>query len=265
MNTTDYITEHYNKFNEDKRLKSRHGQIEYINTLRYIDRYLKRLSKDNSDIYLLDIGAGTGAYSGYFSNKGINVSAIELVKHNVSRLKINYPLVDAHQGNALKLKRYKDNTFDITLLFGPMYHLFENEEKICSLKEAVRVTKPGGYIFVAYMMNEYSIISYGFKEHHFIECLNGGRINKEYKSTNSPEDLYDFVRIKDIDLINKGAGVSRDIIFSPDGPANYMRQELREMDEEEFRKFVDYQYYNAERMDLIGAAAHTVDVIRVNE
>ena len=32
------------------------------------------------------------------------------------------------RGNALKLKRFEDNTFDMSLLFGYMYHLFTFEE-----------------------------------------------------------------------------------------------------------------------------------------
>ena len=31
---------YYNKFNEDKRLLSRHGQVEFQTTMRYIQKYL---------------------------------------------------------------------------------------------------------------------------------------------------------------------------------------------------------------------------------
>ena len=62
------------------------------------------------------------------------------------------------QGNALHLKKLEDNTYDLTLLFGPMYHLMTKEEKIQALSEAKRVTKPGGIILVAYVMNEYAVV-----------------------------------------------------------------------------------------------------------
>lgn len=32
------------------------------------------------------------------------------------------------QGNAIDLSMYEDNTFDITLCLGPLYHLFKPEE-----------------------------------------------------------------------------------------------------------------------------------------
>ena len=261
----DYLFEHYNKFNEDKRLKSRHGRIEYINTMRYIDTYLNELSKlgkDNGEIKIMDIGAGTGAYAGPLSERGYDVTAAELIQHNLGRLKQNFPKVNGFKGNAVKLKRLKDNEFDVTLLFGPMYHLFGKEEKIKALNEAKRITKEDGVIFVAYLTNEYGVVTYGFKEHHALECRENGKLDNDFVIRNSEEDIYDYIRLSDIDDLNKECGLKREKIFTPDGPADYMREQLKEMSEEEFELFVDYQYKNAERPDLIGAGAHIVDILR---
>lgn len=59
----------------------------------------------------------------------------------------------------------------MVLVFGPMYHLYTKEDKVKALKEAKRVVKPGGIILVAYCMNEYSILTYGFKEGHMKESI----------------------------------------------------------------------------------------------
>lgn len=69
-----------------------------------------------SDIKILDIGAGTGRYSVPLSEEGYDVTAVELVKHNLGLLKAKNSNVKAYQGNALKLKRFEDNTFDMSLL-----------------------------------------------------------------------------------------------------------------------------------------------------
>ena len=62
----------------------------------------------------------------------------------------------------------------MSLLFEYMYHLFTFEDnKLKALNEAKRVVKPGGIILVAYLMNEYSVITYAFKEGHIKECLMG--------------------------------------------------------------------------------------------
>ena len=99
------------------------------------------------------------------------MSAVELVKHNLGRLKAKSGLVKAYQGNALRLKRFHDEEFDMALLFGPLYHLQEEGEKLKSLAEAKRVLKTGGILLAAYIMNEFSVITYGFKERHIKESV----------------------------------------------------------------------------------------------
>ena len=161
------LEQYYNKFNEEKRLDSRHGKVEFITSMKYIHEYLG----GDTTKKILDIGAGTGKYSVALAEEGYDVSAVELVKHNLGLLKAKNSSVKAYQGNALKLRRFENDTFDVTLLFGPMYHLFTKEDKVRALCEAKRVTKPGGIIFVAYVMNEYSILTYGFKQKHIAECV----------------------------------------------------------------------------------------------
>ena len=159
MNEKNLIT-YYNKFNEDKRLTRRHGIIEYRTATKYIHEYLNTM--DNPKI--IDIGAGTGAYSIPLANEGYDVTAVELIKHNLMTLRKNSDKVKTYLGNAIDLHKFKDNTFDIVLLFGPMYHLISNEDKIKALSEAKRIVKENGLIFISYYMNEYAIITHGFME-----------------------------------------------------------------------------------------------------
>ena len=158
------LDEYYNKFNEDKRLTRRHGIVEYTTSMKYIHEFIPADKK----IKIIDIGAGTGKYSIALSLEGHDVTAIEPAAPNLGKLKAKKSNVKAYQGNALDLKKFTENAHDITLLFGPMYHLISHEDKIKALLEAKRVTKPGGYLFVAYCMNEYSVLTYGFKEHHIL-------------------------------------------------------------------------------------------------
>ena len=252
------LEQYYNKFNEEKRLSSRHGQVEYITTMKYIHKYLE----DMPQAAILDIGAGTGRYSVALAQEGYDVTAVELVKYNLGILKSKNSSVKAYQGNALNLKRFADESFDMTLLFGPMYHLYTKEDKQKALAEAKSVTKPNGIILVAYCMNEYCVLTYAFKEGHIRECLQKDRLTEDFHSSAEAKDLYDYVRIEDIDALNEAAGLKRIQIISPDGPANYMRPVLNAMDEETFSLFIQYHLATCERADLIGAGAHTVDILR---
>ena len=252
------LEKYYNKFCEDKRLKSRHGQVEYIITMKYIHKYLEGMEHPK----ILDVGAGTGRYSVALADEGYDVTAVELVKYNLGILKSKGSAVMAYQGNALDLSRFGADSFDMTLVFGPMYHLYQMEDKVQALREAKRVTKPGGYVLAAYCMNEYGVLIYGFRDQNVKECLADGRLDENYHCVSQPEDLYDYIRMEDIDMINETAGLERIQIIAPDGPANYMRQALRTMDEETFELFIRYQMSVCERQDLIGASGHTVDILR---
>ena len=254
------LEKYYNKFNEEKRLKSRHGQVEFITSMKYIHKYLPK--REHGQVKILDVGAGTGRYSVALAEEGYDVTAVELVKYNLGILKKKNSSVKAYQGNALKLSRFPDKEFDLIILFGPMYHLFTQEDKVRALEEAKRVTKPGGIILVAYCMNEYCVLTYAFKEGHIKECMEQNRLTEDFHSVSHPENLYDYVRVEDIDGYNRTAGLTRVQIITPDGPANYMRKLLNEMDEETFEEFMRYQLSICERQDLIGAAAHTVDILR---
>lgn len=264
MGEWSYLEEHYNKFCEDKRLTRRHGQVEYITTMKYISKYLEELraSKNANNIKILDIGAGTGAYSIPLANEGYDVTAIELVKYNVGVLKSKGSTVKARQGNALRLKNEPDNEYDVVLVLGPMYHLFKEEDKVKVLQEARRVVKLEGVIFVAYLMNEYSIIRHGFMENNICECIEAGQVDDDFHVKNSEKDLYDYVRIDDIDRLNGEVGLERIQIIASTGVANYIRSSLNVMDEATFDKFIQFHLLTCERGDLIGASSHVVDILR---
>lgn len=252
------LEQYYNKFNEEKRLNSRHGKVEFLTSMKYIHQYLG----DDKTKKILDVGAGTGRYSVALAEEGYDVTAVELVKYNLGILKKKNSSVKAYQGNALKLSRFGDEEFDLVLVFGPMYHLYTFEDKVKALTEAKRVVKKNGVILVAYLMNEYSILTYGFKENHILECLKNGKITEEFRVNPDREDLYDYVRLEDIASYNQAAGLKREKIISADGPADYMRQVLNAMDEQTYEKFIEYHLATCERMELMGACAHTVDILK---
>ena len=281
------IEKYYNKFHEEHRLTTRHGQVEFRTTLHYIEEAIRWLSdaerrietdydwksvKNRADrvglglstspLKIADIGAGTGRYSVELCHRGYDVTAVELVKHNLEILRAKHENIKTWQGDARNLSFLDDKSFDITLLFGPLYHLHGDEEKLKALTEARRITKKGGIILVAYVMNEYSVISYCFKEHKWSEVAAKGGLSPDFHTICTEEDLYDYVRLEDIDRLNKVAGLERIKIISADGAADYMRRELNEMSEEEFEAFCSFQLAITERSELVGAGSHCVDILK---
>ena len=147
------LEQYYNKFNEEKRLNSRHGKVEFITSMKYIYEYLGQIEntivieQDKGMTYdeiraakkhrikILDVGAGTGRYSVPLAEDGYDVTALELVKHNLGRLKQKSDKVKAYQGNAVKLKKFSDDQFDLTSsqATSKNFHSIETIEEACRI------------------------------------------------------------------------------------------------------------------------------------
>ena len=256
-----YIEDYYNNYDEEGRLLSRHGQVEFLTTMKYIREFISSASEPN----ILEIGAGTGRYSVYLAKQGYDVTAVELILRNLEILKSKLDgseRMTALQGNALYLSVLPDAVFDLTLLLGPMYHLYTREDKIQALSEAVRVTKPGGYIFVAYCMNDPTIVQYVFAMDHLQEITDAGMLTPDWHGISESKDIFSLIRTEEIASFDAELPVERIKLIAADGATNYMRPQIDAMDDDTFSKWMDYHFTICERQDLIGASHHTLDILK---
>lgn len=257
----DFLNTFYNSYDEDARLLLQHGQVEYITTQKYIHECLG----DNPGASILEIGAGTGRYSVTLAKEGYSVTAVELIEHNIEVLKNKLDGsedITVLQGNAVDLSFLRDDSFDLTLLLGPMYHLYTKEDKILALSEAVRVTKPGGYILVAYCMNEPTIIQYVFMRDNLKKTLDNGMVTDDWHCISEPSEIFELIRTEEIAELDAAVPVERIKLVAADGAALYIRELIDSMDKETFAKWVEYHLATCERQDLVGASHHTIDILR---
>ena len=256
-----YLEEYYNAYDEEGRLLSRHGQVEYLTTMRYIEECLAGVR----DPAVLEVGAGTGRYSVTLAKRGLRVTAVELVEHNLeilrSKLDGTEPIA-AMQGNALDLTAFPDGSFDLTMLLGPMYHLYTKEDKLRALSEAARVTRPGGHILVAYCMNEPTVIQYVFGMNNLREVMDLELLTPDWHCVSDPKEVFELVRTEEIAELDAAVPVRRVKLVATDGATNYKREYIDAMDDETFEKWMDYHFTICERQDLIGASHHTLDILQ---
>ncbi len=263
MEAFEVLTKHYNSYNEDGRLLSRHGSVEFLTTVRYIEKYLEH------GMQILEIGTGTGRYSHYFARQGYAVDAVELIEHNIELFKANTmpgENVAITQGNAVDLSPFSSNSYDITLLLGPMYHLFIDEDKQKALSEALRVTKPDGLLYVAYCMNEATIIQFCFQRGGFLKDRYKNLIDPvTFKASSTPEEIFTLYRKEEIDALNSNLDVKRLHFLGTDMYTNYNREMIDNMDDNLFELYLKYHFAICERSDLTGMSHHTLDVLRKDE
>ena len=260
MNANDILTQYYANYDEEGRLLTRYGRVEYETTMRYIRRYLPQ------DARILEIGAGTGRYSHTLARMGYPVDAVELVQHNIDQFIANTAEgedVTIRQGSACDLSAFPDNTYDVTLLLGPMYHLFTEVEKERALSEAIRVTKRGGVVFVAYCMMDASILQFGFMKGNVHALLEKGLLDPvTFRASSTPAELFELHRVEDIIALRSRFDVAPLHLVAADGYANHMRETLAQMDDATFDVYLRYHFATCERPDMIGLSHHTLDVFR---
>lgn len=262
MTDIQYLIDFYNKCDEDARLLTRYGAIEFITTMKYIEKYLKKGMK------IIEIGAATGRYSHTFARMGYEVDAVELLEHNIEIFKQNTAeneKITVTQANAMDLSGFESEKYDITLLLGPMYHIYTEEDKLKALSEAIRVTKRGGIVFAAYCMGDASVLQYGFGRGMIRDLMEKCMLDPEtFDTFSNPWDIFELHRMEDIDALRIRFDVQRLHFVATDGYSNYIREKLDEMDEETYQLFIKYHLATCERLDLIGYSNHTLDIFRKN-
>lgn len=258
MDRKEILENYYSEWNEDDRLLSRFGQVEFLITIRFVERYLKPGMK------ILEVGSGTGRYAHYFARKGYTVDAVELVEKNIVVFKektLPNEQITIIQGDAVDLCMFKDSEYDIVLHLGPMYHLPEVSERKAAVTEALRVTKPGGKVFMAYILNEMTVINYFFRNGHINENEERERIiTSNWRFKENAKKHLSFYRIEDIDSLMKEFDVKRLHLVGTEMISGAMRDLLLYMSEEEFLLYTEYIYSICERTDMIGLSGHLLDI-----
>lgn len=260
MNAPDYLSAYYQHYDEDGRLASRHGSVEFVTTMRYIEKYLSDGAK------ILEIGAGTGRYSHALARKGYAVDAVELTECNIEvfrRNTLSDEPVTVRQGDARDLSAFAEETYDLTLLLGPMYHLYTCEDAMQALREALRVTKAGGVVFVSYCMTDPSIIGYGFKKGHIHELLEDKLVDPvAFRAFSEPKEIFQLYRKSDIDEMTGHLTVTRLHFVATDGYTHHMPETVDAMDDATFDVYLRYHFAICELPELVGWSHHTLDVFR---
>lgn len=252
-NESERVNRTYDIFNEDSRLNhSKAARVEFLTTVHYIEKYLKEGDK------ILDIGAGAGEYSLYFARRGYEVSALELADANIAAFRKKLrpeDQIDLVQGNALDLTRYADKTYDIVLLFGPLYHLKSDVDKQKCISEAKRVCKDGGKIFFAFISNDFVFLTELVYNGNY---FSNGDYDKETFRLNDFPFVFHTVEAARKLLAEGGINVLHEV--ASDGASELLAARINEMSDEDYAQYLRYHFYICEKSELLGMTNHLLFV-----
>lgn len=248
-NEAEQVSKTYEVFDENTRLsRSKASRVEFLTTIRLIERYLKPGNR------ILDIGAGAGEYSLYFAEKGYRVDAVELADVNINafrkKLRPETP-VTLRQGNALDLSCYADESFDIVLLFGPLYHLHSEADRQRCIAEAKRICKPDGMLFFAFIANDMVILTeFCYDPDYFTK-------NTYDHETFHVEDFpFVFFTVKQCrDMLEQG-GIAITDAVAADGVSEMLAEKINAMEEESYAQYLRYHFYICEKPEMLGHSNH---------
>ncbi|GIE35773.1 methyltransferase [Actinoplanes italicus] len=142
METIAAISEYYARGGEVNRLNVGRGRLEFLRTQDVLRRLLPP-----APVRVLDVGGGAGVHARWLTADGYQVRLVDPVPSHVEHAG-EIVGVDAVLGDARRLDE-PDDFCQATLLLGPLYHLTQRRERVTALREAVRVTAPGGIVVAA--------------------------------------------------------------------------------------------------------------------
>jgi len=255
----EIVSSFYGQYDEDGRTaRTRHGQLEYRTTMSYIHRYAAQESR------ILEVGAGTGRYSIALAKEGMDVTAVELVESNLKVLKENSKGIEnlqSFQGDATDLRRFPDSTFDVTLLLGPMYHLYETDEVNRAIDEAIRVTKPDGVILFAFI----SVFAIMYANYFYGNWAEGQAENftKDYQVRHFKEQLFTGYDVAEFEGLFHGKPVEWITTAGVDGLMEPIEKRPDfSMTDEEFEALAEWYLAFSEKRELLGNTNHLLYICR---
>jgi ubiquinone/menaquinone biosynthesis C-methylase UbiE len=264
----DKVVKYYSDYDEQARLSSNLGQVEFVRTQNIISRYLK-----SPPAIVFDVGGASGRYSCWLAKEGYEVYLVDPVPKHIEQAKeasdaqSEAPIASCTVGDARRLE-FDGEIADAVLLLGPLYHLVEAQDRNHSLAEAYRVMKPGGYLFAVGISRFASTID-GLMSGYYLDPIFQVIMQQDLETghhrnpTNNPTYFMDtfFHHPDELKAEVSSAGFEIMGLFAVEGIIYMMKDFEKNWKTEVNREFLLDVISKIEREpSLIGASPHVICV-----
>ena len=255
----DIVSAFYRQYDEDSRVDStRQGQVEFFTTMEYIHRHAAPGAK------ILEVGAGTGRYSIALAREGYEVTAVELVPENLTVLRRNGAGIEnlrSFQGDALDLSRFTDGEFDLVLVLGPMYHLYDHADALTAIREALRVTKPGGTNLFAFL-SVYAIMANNYLRGNWQWGMEEN-FTPDFQVRHFPHQLFTGYDICEFEALFAGMPARHLATIAADGTLELAAQRRDfALTDQDFPAYLRCHLATCEKRELLGHSSHLLYLCR---
>lgn len=257
----DEVVKYYENYREEDRLATNNARkIELFTTTRILDT----LIENNSAI--LDCAAGTGIYAFYFADKGHRVTATDITPRHVEymRKKLEEKSYDMRTEilDAVDMSCFLDESFDVVLNMGPMYHITDEKRRLQCLAESLRVLKKGGILVTAYIPKLYinqllAASDTRYLDQGLLRQIKDSGVLKHDDPNCFWTDTY-YSSYEEMEKLYETYGVETIIHFAQDGLLPMLQKQVDQWNEEQFNIWVNYHLSVCTEKSIIGMSNHVV-------
>ncbi len=266
----DEVQAFYDKNAQNEWDRLDHHKTEFAVTLGALKNYLPHLPAE-----VLDVGGGPGRYSIAVAKLGHRVTLLDLSEGCLQLAQkkaqeAGVSLDECLRGNGMDLHRFKDGSFDVVLLMGPLYHLLYMDGRDHAVKETHRVLRRNGLVFATFI-TRYAPLRWSAKNEP--EWLSQGKQLLETgvwrpSATGIPSKArvgftssY-FAHPIEIRPLMKRNGFEYLDLIGCEGAISMIEEKINELKGDEFDSWVDLNYRLGKDPGLHGAAEHLLYIGR---
>jgi SAM-dependent methyltransferase len=240
-------------------------RVEHAVTMRALDDHLPP-----PPATVLDVGGGPGRYAITLAGRGYGVTLADISQRELALARekaaeAGVALTDVVQADARDLSSFIDATFDAVLLMGPLYHLLEADDRSRAITEAVRVLRPGGALFAAFITS-YAVIRFWARHEptrvsrdraRYERHLEDGRVTDNFGFT----DIH-LVRPQDVPPAMEPHGLQTVDLVGCEGVVSMIDDRINTLEGDEWEWWVDVNYRLGRDPSTHGTTEHLLYVGR---
>ena len=263
------IKAYYDNAPEESRLEHGAFQLEAIRTRELILRHAPELPA-----VVLDVGGAAGAYAFWLAERGYEVRLLDAVPRlvEVARQRNQQAarkLATCDVADARALPEANESA-EMVLLLGPLYHLVEERDRRAALSEAIRVLRPGGVLIAAGISRWGSVLDGLSREllrdREFVGIVERDLVDGHHRNPTDRVDYFTtayFHRPEDLRREVSDAGFAVDGLYGVEGPG-WILPDLVERWKDQERREIILQVARALEAEpsVIGCSAHLIVVGR---